>query len=414
MTCLTYKEDILHFNGKSVLDIARKHATPFYLYSEEKIINNLDEYKNSLKDTESLICYSVKANSSLYILSLLSQHGCGFDIVSGGELLKIIQAGGDTNKVVFSGVGKTKEEIIMALEYNIYCFNVESISELKRINTIAHANDKQANIAVRVNPEISIDSHPYITTGMRDNKFGVTHDEAIEIYKQAVSLSNINIIGIDFHIGSQITDTTPFEESIVKALEINDFLKQENISISHIDIGGGLGIKYENENISSISKYIEKIRDLIGKTNLKLLIEPGRSIVGNSAVLVTRIEYIKKTKTKNFIIVDAGMNDFIRPPLYDAYHSINEVVVKEITSDTYDVVGPICESTDFFGKQREIKAEEGDFLVIDNVGAYGFVLSSNYNQRRRPSELMVIKDDIKVIRTQESYDQLFSNEIKNV
>ncbi|MBH43877.1 MAG: diaminopimelate decarboxylase [Gammaproteobacteria bacterium] len=414
MTSLTYNDDILYFNSKNILQIAKSYQTPFYLYSENIIIDNLNEYQTSLQDIDSLICYSVKANSSMYILSLLSKQGCGFDIVSGGELLKVIKAGGDPTKIVFSGVGKTEEEIVMALDQNIYCFNVESMSELYRLNNIACDKKKEAKIAIRVNPEINIDSHPYITTGMKDNKFGVSQTEAMAMYKNALSLSNIKIIGIDFHIGSQIEDANPYKESILKVLEITELLKKENISINHIDIGGGLGIKYEKENISSISNFIENIVNLLSKTDLKLIVEPGRSIVGNSAILVTRVEYLKKTNTKNFIIVDAGMNDFIRPPLYGAFHSILEVVNKKIPAETYDVVGPICESTDFFGKERNFKVEEGDFLIIDNVGAYGSVLSSNYNLRRKPLELMIINDEVQVIRSRETYDQLLSNEKTNV
>ncbi len=414
MTSLTYNDDILYFNSKNILQIAKSYQTPFYLYSENIIIDNLNEYQTSLQDIDSLICYSVKANSSMYILSLLSKQGCGFDIVSGGELLKVIKAGGDPTKIVFSGVGKTEEEIVMALDQNIYCFNVESMSELYRLNNIACDKKKEAKIAIRVNPEINIDSHPYITTGMKDNKFGVSQTEAMAMYKNALSLSNIKIIGIDFHIGSQIEDANPYKESILKVLEITELLKKENISINHIDIGGGLGIKYEKENISSIGNFIENIVNLLSKTDLKLIVEPGRSIVGNSAILVTRVEYLKKTNTKNFIIVDAGMNDFIRPPLYGAFHSILEVVNKKIPAETYDVVGPICESTDFFGKERNFKVEEGDFLIIDNVGAYGSVLSSNYNLRRKPLELMIINDEVQVIRSRETYDQLLSNEKTNV
>tara|TARA_B100001123_G_C15330780_1_gene1031144 strand:+ start:1308 stop:2552 length:1245 start_codon:yes stop_codon:yes gene_type:complete len=414
LTSLTYNDDILYFNSKNILQIAKSYQTPFYLYSENIIIDNLNEYQTSLQDIDSLICYSVKANSSMYILSLLSKQGCGFDIVSGGELLKVIKAGGDPTKIVFSGVGKTEEEIVMALDQNIYCFNVESMSELYRLNNIACDKKKEAKIAIRVNPEINIDSHPYITTGMKDNKFGVSQTEAMAMYKNALSLSNIKIIGIDFHIGSQIEDANPYKESILKVLEITELLKKENISINHIDIGGGLGIKYEKENISSIGNFIENIVNLLSKTDLKLIVEPGRSIVGNSAILVTRVEYLKKTNTKNFIIVDAGMNDFIRPPLYGAFHSILEVVNKKIPAETYDVVGPICESTDFFGKERNFKVEEGDFLIIDNVGAYGSVLSSNYNLRRKPLELMIINDEVQVIRSRETYDQLLSNEKTNV
>ena len=406
---LNYKNNILHFDGINLLDVV-SNSTPFYLYSQNKILSNLDEYQENLSDIDSLVCYSVKANSSISILSLLAKRGCGFDIVSGGELAKVIKAGGNPSTVVFSGVGKLDEEIRLAIQKQIFCFNIESHSELIRINNIASELKLKARIAIRVNPAIDAKTHPYIATGMNENKFGISEKDVINIYSEASKLDSIEIKGIDFHIGSQITELSPFMNSFEKIKEIINKLSELKIKLQHIDIGGGLGIRYENENLPSKKEFIDAIKKELSQLGLKIVIEPGRSLVGDAGIIVTKVLYVKKTSTKNFLIVDVGMNDFLRPPLYGAFHSIKEVEQKKIDSETYDVVGPVCESTDFMGKDRQLSAEEGDYLVIENAGAYGFALSSNYNSRPKPAELMTINGKAKVIRNKETSDQLIINE----
>ena len=406
---LNYNKKVLHFDGINLLDIA-SNETPFYLYSENKILSNLDEYQQGLTDVDSLVCYSVKANSSISILSLLSKKDCGFDIVSGGELSKVIKAGGNPSKVVFSGVGKTDEEIRFAIQNQIFCFNVESHSELIRINKIASQLKTKAQIAIRVNPAIDAKTHPYIATGMTENKFGISENEVINIYSEANKLGSIDIRGIDFHIGSQITELSPYINSCKKVKEIINKLSGLDIKLHHIDIGGGLAIKYENEKLTTKKEFMTSIKNDLSGLGLKIVIEPGRSLVGDAGIIVTKALYIKKTPTKNFLIVDVGMNDFLRPPLYGAFHSIREIEQKETDSIKYDVVGPVCESSDFVGKDRTLSVEEGDYLAIENVGAYGFALSSNYNSRPRLAELMITNGTVKTIRNKETLDQLTINE----
>ena len=414
MELFDYKKNILHFDNFNLFDIAKQQQTPFYLYSKNKIIDNLNDYQKSLSGLDHLICYSVKANSSLSILSILAKKGCGFDIVSGGELDKSIKAGGSASNIVFSGVGKTDDEIFLGIKNNILCFNVESESELLKINSIASDVGKKANIAIRVNPEISAKTHPYIATGMSDNKFGLSHGEAIQLYTAAAKLEHIKIKGIDFHIGSQITETAPFQDSLDVVSGIVAELRKKNIELEHIDIGGGLGIRYNDERPPTKTEFINSIKKNLQSLGLKVILEPGRSIVGDSGIILSKILYIKKTPSKNFLIVDLGMNDFIRPPLYSAFHPIREVFKENKVKETYDVVGPVCESADFVGKNRNLSVKEGDFLVIENAGAYGFVLSSNYNSRVRPSEWMIIDGKAKCVRKRETIDQLTLTETIDV
>ena len=417
METLNYKGNILHFDGLDLQKFAEEQQTPLYLYSKNKIIDNLKEYQDSLSGLDHLICYSVKANSALSILSLLGKHGCGFDIVSGGELNKSVQAGGDTSKIVFSGVGKTKEEIELAIKSDILCFNVESEAELSNINKLAADVGKKARIAIRVNPEIDAKTHAYIATGLSNSKFGLDQKTAVQLYKTASKYDHIIIKGITFHIGSQITKLTPFEASLEKVIDLIMELKKENIELEYIDIGGGLGIKYDQETPPTKNEFISSIKKYLEPLGMKIILEPGRSIVGDAGIIVTKVLYNKKTPSKNFLIVDLGMNDFIRPSLYDAHHSIKAVTNSKNSSDTYDVVGPVCESTDFVGENRNLNykhKEDGNFLVIENAGAYGYVLSSNYNSRFRPSEWMIINEEAKCIRTRETIDQLTSNEKLNV
>ena len=408
---IDYKEDILHFDNNNILEIAKTRQTPFYLYSENIIKNNYNSYSESFGDHSHNICYSVKANSNLSILSLLAKLGSGFDIVSGGELTRVLMAGGDPAKIVFSGVGKTEEEIIQALDNNIMCFNVESKDELYTINKIAKQKNKKANISFRVNPAINVNTHPYITTGMRDNKFGIDQSDILSLYKDASILDGISIAGIDFHIGSQIMDLEPYLESLVKIITIADDLNASGIPLKHIDIGGGLGISYEGEPIVDKKVYISEIIKIIGDRKLSLVIEPGRSIVGEAGLLITKIINIKESSTKSFAITDAGMNDMLRPPLYEAFHSIIEVVNKSIGKTSYDVVGPICETADFLGKDRKLSIAQGDFLAVENVGAYGFVLSSNYNTRPKIDEYIISNNKVNKIRKRDTIDQILENEI---
>jgi len=407
-----YINNILFFDEVNVFDFAKTNQTPFYLYSQNLITHNFMQYTQNLKSLNHLLCYSVKANSNLSILSILSNLGSGFDIVSAGELQRVIAAGGDPAKTVFSGVGKTEEEIKFALSKNILCFNIESQEELNTLNKIALAEKKIANVSVRVNPAIDVKTHPYITTGMRDNKFGIDESEIINLYQEANDHKGLNIRGIDFHIGSQITSLEPFIDALSKVISIIKELKSLKIELEHIDIGGGLGISYDKKLIVSKEDFSKEILKLVEPLDLKLLIEPGRSIVGDAGILVTKVINTKKSPSKNFLIVDAGMNDLIRPPLYSAYHAIKEVSQTKNKKILSDVVGPVCETADFLGKDRMLSVKQGDYLCVENVGAYGFVLSSNYNTRPKIDEYLAKDTDIKKIRIRDTIEQILENEKK--
>ena len=411
MNSLHYQKNKLFFDQLDLEELSKGITTPFYLYSENLIKQNIKEYTSQSND-KTLFCYSVKANSNLSILKLIASEGMGFDVVSMGELYRVIKAGCDTKKVVYSGVGKTRAEIRYALENNILCFNVESEGELFVINDEASALGTTANISIRVNPDVAVESHPYISTGLKDNKFGITYKNALTLYIKASKLSSLNIIGIDFHIGSQITSIQPFIDSIKSIRSLVSDLKKENINITHIDVGGGLGISYEGEDIVGKADYIKEITDSLRDLNVNILFEPGRSIIGDCGLLVTEIQYIKESETKNFIIVDASMSELIRPPLYNAFHKITPIVKRDKSYKTYDIVGPVCESADFLGKQRSMNSEVYDLLVIEDVGAYGFVLSSNYNTRPKPSEYIITNGSIKEIRSADTLDQILTNELK--
>ena len=405
-----HNNNILYFDDYNLLDVALINKTPFYLYSQNKIVENFKDYETAFSENNHLICYSVKANSNLKILSILAELGSGFDIVSGGELHRVLEIGSDPSKIVFSGVGKTEDEIRFAISKNILCFNVESFEELKTINSLAIEMKKIANISIRVNPSIDIKTHPYIATGMKDNKFGVDEKEIVSLYTKASLCKGLKITGIDFHIGSQITEISPYKEALEKVCKIIKKLSEKNIKLGHIDIGGGLGILYSDEKLPSKANFINSITKIIKPFGLKILIEPGRSIVGNAGILISKVLYTKTTPTKNFAIVDAGMNDFLRPPLYNAYHNIKEVFKSEIDPLVYDVVGPVCESSDFLGKERSLCLSSGDFIAVENVGAYGYVLASNYNTRLKPAEFIIIDKKISLIREAETIDQVLENE----
>ena len=411
MNSLHYQKNKLFFDQLDLEELSKGIATPFYLYSENLIKQNIKEYISQSND-KTLFCYSVKANSNLSILKLIASEGMGFDVVSKGELYRVIKAGGDTSKVVYSGVGKTRAEIRYALENNILCFNVESEGELIVINDEASAMGTSANISIRVNPDVAVESHPYISTGLKDNKFGITYKNALTLYIKASKLSSLNIIGIDFHIGSQITSIQPFIDSIKSIRSLVCDLKKENINITHIDVGGGLGISYEGEDIVRKADYIREITDSLRDLNVNILFEPGRSVIGDCGLLVTQIQYIKESETKNFMIVDASMSELIRPPLYNAFHKITPILKRDKSHKKYDIVGPVCESADFLGKERSMNSEVYDLLVIEDVGAYGFVLSSNYNTRPKPSEYIITNGSIREIRSADTLDQILTNELK--
>jgi diaminopimelate decarboxylase len=410
LNSLEYQNDKLVFDQLSLQDISKDITTPFYLYSENLIKKNIKEYISHATG-KTLFCYSVKANSNLSILKLIAAEGMGFDVVSKGELYRVIKSGADPKKVVYSGVGKTKSEIRYALENNILCFNVESEGELLVINEEASYLSVTANISIRVNPDVAVESHPYISTGMKDNKFGITYNNALALYIKASKLSSLNIIGIDFHIGSQITSIQPYLDSIKSVKSLVSELKKENINITHIDVGGGLGISYEDEDIVSKGDYIKEITNSLKDLNLTILFEPGRSVIGDCGLLVTKLQYIKESETKNFMIVDASMSELLRPPLYDAFHKITPVIKRNTNYKTYDIVGPVCESADFLGKERLMNSEVDDFLVIEDVGAYGFVLSSNYNTRPKPAEYIITNGNIKEIRSADTLEQILENEL---
>ncbi|CDZ16532.1 Diaminopimelate decarboxylase [Candidatus Johnevansia muelleri] len=411
------KNGILHIEEISLNTIAKLIGTPCYVYSKNAIINQFIIYQQALKNYPHIICYAIKTNSNLAILNMLSKLGSGFDIVSGGELERVLMAGCDPSKIVFSGVAKRADEIIQALNVNIKCFNVESCSELQRINNIAKSIGKTAKISIRVNPNIDPKTHPYISTGLKDNKFGIPIKQAPLIYAYAKTLNFIKIIGINCHIGSQITNFSPILNTIDHLIELISILKnKQNIKIQHINLGGGLGVDYFNLYPPPIKLYIKKILNKLNNketVNIPLIIEPGRSIAADAGILLTRIEYIKINEKKKFAIIDAGMNDIIRPSLYNAWQNIDQVDIR-IHNDKgfirkkayYDIVGPICESSDFVGKSRLLSITEGDYLAIRSAGAYGFVMASNYNTRIRPSEIMVEENEIYLIRKKELLKKL--------
>ena len=402
-------------NGKyfieniAVDEIEKKFDTPAYVYSKKSILDSYRSFEEAFKTSNHLICFAVKANPNLAILNLLANHGAGFDIVSGGELQRVIAAKGDPKKVVFSGIGKSSE-IELAIHHQILAFNIESEPELYRIQAIAQKMGKIANISVRVNPNVDAKTHPYISTGLKDNKFGVDEQKAIELYKIANNMDSIAIRGIDCHIGSQITELSPFIDSIAKLVGIIDKLKVLGIHIAHLDIGGGIGINYENEKPPNFNAYAEAILPLLEKQNLKIIFEPGRAILGKAGVLLTKVEYVKKGSTKNFAIIDAAMNDLMRPSLYNAYHDIINTSQSSESSTQFDVVGPVCETGDFIGKDRMLSLEEGNVLAVVDVGAYGMSMSSNYNSRVRPVELLVDEDKIIEIRKRENFNDLIRGE----
>jgi diaminopimelate decarboxylase len=401
MDYVNYKGDALYAEELAVSEIAQKHGTPCFIYSRATLERHYRAYETALSGLPNMICYAVKANSNLAVLNVLAQMGAGFDIVSGGELSRVLQAGGDPAKVIFSGLGKTVAEIQQALHAGIHCFNVESEAELTRLNEEALRLDLPASISVRVNPDVDAGTHPYISTGLKENKFGISTDRAMEVYRAAAQMGGIKVCGIDCHIGSQLTSVEPFLDAIDRLLAMVDRLSEDGINLSHFDMGGGLGVSYGAESPPLPSELIEAVKGRFSDRSLTLMVEPGRSIAANAGIFVTRVEYIKNTEHKNFAIVDGAMNDLLRPALYSAWQEIIPVNKRRGDALNFDVVGPICESADFLGKDRELVVAADDLLAVRSAGAYGFVMSSNYNTRPRVAEIMVDGDVAHVVRRRE-------------
>ena len=413
MDHFNYRNNSLYAENLSLTDIAATHGTPCYVYSRATIAQHYKAFADAASaHPHSLVCYAVKANSNIAILNLLAKLGSGFDIVSGGELRRVIAAGGDPKKVVFSGVAKTADEMRFALQLGIKCFNVESIAELERLQQVASSLNMQAPVSVRVNPDIDAKTHPYISTGLKANKFGIDILLARDIYRQAAAYSHLDVVGVDCHIGSQLTETQPFLDALEKLLTLIDQLHSDGIQLKHIDIGGGLGVTYDNETPPSPADYIGKVVErLKSYPQLELIMEPGRAIMANAGVLLTKVEFLKPGQEKNFAIVDAAMNDLIRPALYSAWQAIVPVNINASASSAlYDIVGPVCETGDFLGKDRELAIAQGDLLAVRSAGAYGFTMSSNYNSRPRAAEVLADGDTLHLIRAREQWADLWRGE----
>jgi diaminopimelate decarboxylase len=407
----SYQADgALYAERVPLADIAARHGTPCYVYSRAAIESTYREFEEAGAGRDVAICYAVKANSNLAVLNVLARLGCGFDIVSGGELQRVVAAGGDPRKTVFSGVGKSEAEMRAALDAGILCFNVESESELERLSAVATAMRKTAPVSLRVNPDVDAKTHPYIATGLRDTKFGVPYEEAPRLYRRAAGLPGLRIVGIDCHIGSQLTEAEPFVAALEKMLEFVDMLEATGLPLEHLDVGGGLGIRYRDERPPSVRDYVARLLQRIGARKLKVLLEPGRALVGNAGVLLTRVEYVKHAQARNFVVVDAAMNDLVRPALYESWHDVLPVRKTAAARATYDVVGPVCESADFLARERQLAAAPGDLLAVMSAGAYGMSMSSNYNSRPRAAEVMVDGAAMHLVRPRETTSDLFATE----
>jgi len=409
LNTFSFKNNALYAESVPVIDLMVEYGSPLYIYSRAQIVSNWQQFDRAFGDHPHLVCYAVKANSNLGVLNVLAKLESGFDIVSIGELERVIAAGGKPGRCVFSGVSKTRTEIQKALELGVHCFNVESAAELDRIESVAKLMSAKAPISIRVNPDVDANTHPYIATGLKENKFGVTIDKAFALYKKAELSKHLDIIGLDYHIGSQINEVSPFIEALEKAIELISRLKAEGIKISHIDIGGGLGIAYNEEKTINIEKYVESVLDKVG--DLEVIMEPGRAIVGDAGIFVTQVEYLKQGDIKSFAIIDGAMNDLQRPTLYGSYHqAISVEDNSKGIKDRWDLVGPICETGDFLAKDRELTLKQGDYIALMSAGAYGFVLSSNYNSRPRVAEVMVSESSHALVRKRETVGSLFENE----
>ena len=409
MSFFPFTDEHLFAENCKVIDLAKKYGTPTYIYSRAAFEAHYQAYAKAMQDDD-LICYAVKANSNIAVLNVLARLGSGFDIVSVGELERVLLAGGDPEKVVFSGVAKTSEEMRRALEVGIHCFNVESAAELERLNQVAESMSMVAPVSIRVNPDVDAQTHPYISTGLKENKFGIHFDDVLAVYERANELSGIDVIGVDCHIGSQLTEITPFLDALEKVLELIDQLAQKGILLEHIDLGGGLGVCYQDETPPDPADYINQVKKRLEKHQLSLIIEPGRSIAANAGILITEVEYLKNNADKHFAIIDAAMNDMIRPSLYEAWMDIQRVAPGPGKKAIYDLVGPVCETGDFLGKDRELTLQPGDILAQFSAGAYGFTMASNYNSRGKCAEVMVDGNKDYVIRERETVIDLVRGE----
>lgn len=393
----------------SFVDLAEQFGTPLYAYSQNALTQAFGAYRQAFGE-ETLVCYAVKANSNLSILRHFAQLGSGFDTVSGGEIARVLAAGGAAEKIIFSGVGKSVAEMEFALNAGIKCFNVESLPELDRLNEVAGRLGKKAPISLRINPDVDAKTHPYISTGLKANKFGIAMSEAVDAYLYAASLPHLSITGVDCHIGSQLIELSPLIEACERMLKLIDRLLEKGIVLQHLDLGGGVGIVYKDEKVPDLMHYAQAVQKLMGSRDLKLILEPGRSLVGNAGTLLTRVEYVKHGEEKNFVIVDAAMNDLMRPALYQAYHHIENNDASRKQTLLADVVGPICETGDFLAQDRHIAAEAGDLLLVRGAGAYGSTMASNYNTRGRAAEVLVDEHNAKLVRSRETWQDIYQNE----
>jgi len=411
MDFFSYRQHHLYAEEVPVSEIAAKYGTPAYVYSRKTIERHWHAFDDALGDHPHLICYAVKANSNLAVLNIMARMGSGFDIVSGGELQRVLEAGGKAEKIVFSGVGKREEEIRLALAAGIRCFNCESVAELERINRIAGEMQLRAPVSLRVNPDVDAQTHPYISTGLKENKFGIDIKQAPKVYQEAAALEHIEINGIDCHIGSQLTSLEPFIDALDRVLSLAETLKGQGIVIKHLDLGGGLGVRYQDEHPPQPAQYAKAVLEKLRDTDYEILMEPGRAIMANAGILLMTVEYLKHTRYKNFAVVDAAMNDNMRPALYSAWQHIGTAELQDERGPlVYDIVGPVCETGDFLGKDRKLALREGDLLVMRSAGAYGYSMSSNYNTRPRPVELMVDGDKAYVINQRETFKQMIAGE----
>ena len=410
MNAFNYRDGELFAEGVGLSAIAERYGTPTYVYSRAHIEAQYRSYADALQGTEHLVCFAVKANSNLGVLNVLARLGAGFDIVSGGELERVLAAGGRADRVVFSGVGKTRDDMRRALEVGVHCFNVESTDELERLQVVAAEMGKVAPVSLRVNPDVDAGTHPYISTGLKENKFGIAIADAEAIYVRAAQLPNLEVVGVDCHIGSQLTTVEPFLDALDRLLVLVDRLAECGIHLRHLDLGGGVGVRYRDEEPPLVADYIKAIRERVGDRDLALVFEPGRYIVANAGVLLTRVEYLKHTEHKDFAIIDAAMNDLIRPALYQAWMGVSAVKPRAGEGRAYDLVGPICETGDFLGKDRVLNLAEGDLLAVQSAGAYGFVMSSNYNTRGRCAEILVDGDQVFEVRRRETIAELYAGE----
>ncbi|ANY18027.1 diaminopimelate decarboxylase [Bordetella pseudohinzii] len=408
-----YKHGVLHAEGVALDILAAKLGTPLYVYSRAALHAAYDSYRQAIGDRPVLVCYGMKANSNLAVLKEFARLGAGFDIVSGGELRRVLAVGGDPAKIVFSGVGKQAWEMREALAAGVKCFNVESVAELHRLSKVAQAEGQVARVSLRVNPDVDAQTHPYISTGLKENKFGIAIDEALHAYQTAASLPGLRVVGVDCHIGSQLIDVSPYFDALDKLLDLIDRMAAQGIAIEHLDLGGGLGIRYTDEVPPSPKTLLDEVFNRLqarGYGHLHLVLEPGRSLVGNAGILLTTVQFLKHNEARNFAVVDAAMNDLLRPTLYQAYHGVRAVVPRETETRVYDVVGPVCESGDWLAKERSLAIEQDDVLALESAGAYGMVMAGNYNTRPRAAEVMVDGEQYHIVRQRESIEDLLRGE----